>query len=529
MALDFPTNPALNEIYTYGGRSWQWNGTAWDVYNASGGLTQYVSKLNGLCGSINIAAGTSISVTPTGNTLTVSNTGVLNVNGSTGSVVTYAGTTGNIQFRYNNGVTANSYFTLESGPLGEITDIFTLSGTTNSLFYYGNQEAIGLQINRGYNSVGFDESGGVQIKVLGIGNDSGDIYSSNLRITTPVSTAAGSAIILDSGGNESFSVYQDFVYSKVMHYFNEGINSTNPVYTNTFEGPINAVGGTFSSQLNVQNLKMLTIGGNEGGQIDFGLATTNTSLTGGISIDVYQNQLRFFETGGTNRGAFIDLTTLPAGANTSLTRGVQSPIGMTSGSVRVITYPDGVTTSGSKTPYYQPSLLTYQVFNPSFTAYANRTYFTLHHTPRTVSIKNLRFTSANTVTTGNAYISVWSVDPDTGFPGTRLYVSASTTVGAGYNYTTVTNASGLVTVPSGPFYIAVTFSSTPTLYSISMNYTLSAYGSGNMTSGYIMTTPVVDTNGFTAPTSITAAGVTFSIIDYTPTYRTGVFTEFSIV
>ncbi len=75
MPLDFPTSPTLNEIYTFGGRSWQWNGTAWDVYNASSGLTQYVSQLNGLCGSINIAAGTSISVTPTGNTLTIAYTG----------------------------------------------------------------------------------------------------------------------------------------------------------------------------------------------------------------------------------------------------------------------------------------------------------------------------------------------------------------------------------------------------------------------------------------------------------------------
>ena len=75
MALDFPPSPALNEIYSYGGRSWQWNGTAWDVYSPVGGLTQYVSKLNGLCGSINIAAGTSISVTPTGNTLTIAYTG----------------------------------------------------------------------------------------------------------------------------------------------------------------------------------------------------------------------------------------------------------------------------------------------------------------------------------------------------------------------------------------------------------------------------------------------------------------------
>jgi hypothetical protein len=52
MALDFPTSPSLNEIYTYGGRSWQWNGTAWDVYNASGGLTAYVSSFNGLTGAV---------------------------------------------------------------------------------------------------------------------------------------------------------------------------------------------------------------------------------------------------------------------------------------------------------------------------------------------------------------------------------------------------------------------------------------------------------------------------------------------
>ena len=29
MPLDFPTSPALNEIYTYNGSSWQWNGSAW--------------------------------------------------------------------------------------------------------------------------------------------------------------------------------------------------------------------------------------------------------------------------------------------------------------------------------------------------------------------------------------------------------------------------------------------------------------------------------------------------------------------
>lgn len=75
MALDFPTSPSLNQIYTYGGRSWIWNGVAWDSYSSSSGLTQYVSGINGLSGAVNLAGGSSISVTPAGNTLTISYTG----------------------------------------------------------------------------------------------------------------------------------------------------------------------------------------------------------------------------------------------------------------------------------------------------------------------------------------------------------------------------------------------------------------------------------------------------------------------
>jgi hypothetical protein len=36
MALDFPPSPTLNQIYPYGGRSWKWNGTAWDLFGTSG-------------------------------------------------------------------------------------------------------------------------------------------------------------------------------------------------------------------------------------------------------------------------------------------------------------------------------------------------------------------------------------------------------------------------------------------------------------------------------------------------------------
>jgi hypothetical protein len=48
--------------------------------------------------------------------------------------------------------------------------------------------------------------------------------------------------------------------------------------------------------------------GDEGGQIDLATSATNTTLAGGyVNIDVYQNKLRIFESGGANRGVFIDL------------------------------------------------------------------------------------------------------------------------------------------------------------------------------------------------------------------------------
>lgn len=65
-------------------------------------------------------------------------------------------------------------------------------------------------------------------------------------------------------------------------------------------------------------LSSLNSSGDEGGQLNFALAQTNTTLTGGVVIDVYQNRLRFYESGGTARGAYMDLSAADAGAGTNL-------------------------------------------------------------------------------------------------------------------------------------------------------------------------------------------------------------------
>ena len=89
-----------------------------------------------------------------------------------------------------------------------------------------------------------------------------------------------------------------------------------------------------------------TVGGDEGGEILLGVPATNTSIAGtGVTIDVYQNRLRFFEQGGSARGFYLDITAGGAGVATNLATGG----GGGSGTVTSVamTVPTGLTVSGS--------------------------------------------------------------------------------------------------------------------------------------------------------------------------------------
>lgn len=58
--------------------------------------------------------------------------------------------------------------------------------------------------------------------------------------------------------------------------------------------------------------------GDEGGEIFLNKPVTNTTLNSGVTIDVYQDKLRFFEQGGAGRGFYIDVATGGEGASTNL-------------------------------------------------------------------------------------------------------------------------------------------------------------------------------------------------------------------
>jgi len=73
--------------------------------------------------------------------------------------------------------------------------------------------------------------------------------------------------------------------------------------------------GIFSTKL----ISVTNSTGDEGGEILLAKPSTNTTLVGtGITIDAFQNKIRFFEQGGTARGAYIDLTECSGGAGTNL-------------------------------------------------------------------------------------------------------------------------------------------------------------------------------------------------------------------
>lgn len=95
---------------------------------------------------------------------------------------------------------------------------------------------------------------------------------------------------------------------------------------NTIIGGTTAAAGSFttiSASGIISGLELTSSNsiGDEGGQINLAKAQTNTTLSGGVTIDIYQNKLRIFEQGGTSRGVFIDLSSAAAGVASNLLSG----------------------------------------------------------------------------------------------------------------------------------------------------------------------------------------------------------------
>jgi hypothetical protein len=96
---------------------------------------------------------------------------------------------------------------------------------------------------------------------------------------------------------------------------NVGIGNNAPSTTLDVTGSLQVSGSTtLKSSLNIG-----TGVGAEGGEMQLAFAQTGNTLAGtAVVIDVYQDRLRIFESGGNSRGVFLDLAKAPSGVGGEL-------------------------------------------------------------------------------------------------------------------------------------------------------------------------------------------------------------------
>ena len=106
---------------------------------------------------------------------------------------------------------------------------------------------------------------------------------------------------------------------------NKSVN--NSTINNTSIGATTPSTGAFTSLSSTgnitagQNLVSNYSSGDEGGEITLNKPVTNTTISTSVTIDIFQNKIRFFESGGSNRGAFIDLSATTGGVGSNLLAG----------------------------------------------------------------------------------------------------------------------------------------------------------------------------------------------------------------
>ena len=145
-------------------------------------------------------------------------------------------------------------------------------------------------------------------------------------------------------------------------------------------------GATFTGNLFAPTFRATNSAGGEGGEITFAPPATGSSITGGVTFDIQTNNVRIFESGGTNRGVNLDITALPAGTGSRIAlAGVNgNPFRMAANSTFfntgvtsvTVTLPAGrftqapmITTSATPTGNVAMFSLVFNVTTTSFTQY----------------------------------------------------------------------------------------------------------------------------------------------------------------
>ena len=229
-ALNFPINPSINDVYTFGLRSWQWTGTTWRAqgvigYTGSqgpaGGYTGSASTVAGYTGSQGPAGGYTGSIGDKGFTGSQGDKGYNGSRGDTGYTgsastvigytgsIGYAGSQGNkggIRYNFNAstsvGTSTNGEIRYDNTPPSSVANIYININDINgvnfssliALWSSSNSTVKGqLIITDNLNTVAFTN----------VFNITGNVVNNTTYYTIPVTFVSGTAV---PANNQTLSI-----------------------------------------------------------------------------------------------------------------------------------------------------------------------------------------------------------------------------------------------------------------------------------------------------------------------------------
>ena len=321
------------------------------IETSTGSLNSFTSSANTRLSSIETSTSSLNSFTSSINT-TIKNR--LNTEGviSGSAQVTLSNTTGYSTF-------SSSLATTDAGQDTRLTSLEGKTGsyaTTGSNIFIGNQTITGsLYVSQDLIIAGSSSIQHISSSVVNIADNIITVNAQNPSIRfgglavidSGSSPQVSGSMLFDSTNDQWIFVHQNQsqVTSSILlmgpQTFNNLGNETYPT-TNRILKSVNAehlgdsnisdtgakvsinsnteITGSLISTGNVTtntNLVSNYSAGDEGGEISLNKPVTNTTINSGITIDVWRDRLRIFESGGTNRGGFFNIAGLSAGVGTN--------------------------------------------------------------------------------------------------------------------------------------------------------------------------------------------------------------------
>lgn len=369
MAIDFPDSPVLDDTYTVSGRTWLYDGEKWTLISSQedgvpvGGLEgQILAKetdanydlewIDNYTGDLRIIVKNDSGVT-------ISKGQAVMAVGAVGDRIQVAKAVadGSVSAKYMLGIASQDISNGTDGyiqMLGEVRNLNTIAYSVGTVLYIdpntpGNltstapvapdlAEAVAI-VTRSHASTGI-----LFVRMWSQGESVSDLHDVAISNTL----ASGDFLKYDGTkwvndqinlGTDTVGNYMSNVSAgtgiSISHTESEGSTAT---ITNSGVTGITGTANQISASSSTGSVTLslptnITVSGNvtantnlvsnfssgdEGGEIKLAKPQTNTSLAGQVTIDIYQNKLRFFENGGSARGFYLDIASGSGGAGTSL-------------------------------------------------------------------------------------------------------------------------------------------------------------------------------------------------------------------